>query len=172
MTIRTARPDEDWESLTLLIRSAYAYWAERNQKFVATTQDAEETRKRATSGTCFLAEIDGKIVGTLTVYPSDPEDYCPYYRNPQVAAFGQFAVDPACQGKGIGTKLIEAAEDYARATGHTELALDTSENAQILIDYYNRLGFQVVGDMDWHSTNYHSVVMSKVLTDEQRPLQI
>jgi aminoglycoside 6'-N-acetyltransferase I len=40
-------------------------------------------------------------------------------------------VEPASQGQGVGRALIEAAEAYARAAGHYEIASDADvENAE------------------------------------------
>jgi hypothetical protein len=44
-----------------------------------------------------------------------------------------------------------------------ELALDTAEPAAHLIDWYQRLGFALVGHWKWGGANYRSVLMSKNL---------
>ena len=47
--------------------------------------------------------------------------------------FHQSGVKPSLQRRGIGTQLIKAAEDHARANGATEIACDTAEGAIHLI---------------------------------------
>jgi ribosomal protein S18 acetylase RimI-like enzyme len=84
-------------------------------------------------------------------------------RRPDVALIGQLAVEPVYQGRGIATRLIRRAETRAEDDGAAELALDTAEPAQHLIDWYARLGFRFIEYAQWDVTNYRSVVMSKPL---------
>jgi len=52
-----------------------------------------------------------------------------------VAFIEGWYVEPAWQGQGIGRALIEAAEAYARAAGHHEIASDAEiENAEAMPD--------------------------------------
>ena len=78
-----------------------------------------------------------------------------------MAHFGQFAVEPALQRSGIGTRLVGYVEAAARTAGCTALALDTAEGATHLVRWYERLGFRAVGHVNWNVTNYRSVVMCK-----------
>ena len=93
----------------------------------------------------------------------------PHYERPGVAAFGQYAVDPAFKGRGIGAQLLELVEQRARAAGAAELALDTSEHAADLIALYERKGFRFVEHAQWRDVNYRSVVMSKELRPTPPP---
>lgn len=156
------RPYRDADSITVLtdlLHRAYAPLAAAGMRFVATYQSEEVTRDRINRGTCFVAERRGELVGTITLYP--PEPHCPavLYRQPDVWHFGQFAVEPRLQGKGIGVRLLKGAKDAARAQGARRLALDTSERAEQLISLYRAWGFDVVETVQWEETNYLSVVM-------------
>ena len=59
--------------------------------------------------------------------------------------------------------MVAECEALARADSAAELALDTAKPAWQLIEWYERLGFAVVGSADWPETNYESVIMSKSL---------
>lgn len=163
MKIRTLSEDDSLKEITSLLHRSYRRLAEMDLHFVATKQDVRQTAKRCAAGECLVADLDGKVVGTITVKPPGSEDGCAWYLRKDVAVFGQFAVDPDIQCQGLGTQLIQAAELIAVALGAKELALDTAEGATHLIDYYSRRGFRVVDSVDWKSTNYVSVVMSKTL---------
>jgi GNAT superfamily N-acetyltransferase len=63
----------------------------------------------------------------------------------------------------LGRVLMAQAEEAAVALGAAEVAIDTSEHAHHLIQWYERLGYRLVGDADWDVTNYRSVVLSKTL---------
>jgi GNAT superfamily N-acetyltransferase len=80
-----------------------------------------------------------------------------------VAHVGQFAVEPALRKRGIGGRLMDAAEELARAAGARELALDTAEPALHLIDLYGRRGFRLIEYAQWRGKRYRSVIMSKTL---------
>ncbi|HYM33200.1 MAG TPA: GNAT family N-acetyltransferase [Candidatus Cybelea sp.] len=55
------------------------------------------------------------------------------------------AVDPACQGKGIGRKLIDFAEREARHCGYSEIRLYTHQTMHENIALYPRLGYEETG---------------------------
>ncbi|TAK45959.1 MAG: GNAT family N-acetyltransferase [Betaproteobacteria bacterium] len=65
LTIRRAETIEPWPEITALLHRAYAVHAARGLWFYASCQDADVTRERAGEGECYLALIDGVIVGTI-----------------------------------------------------------------------------------------------------------
>ncbi len=162
-TIREYSPHDSLDELTGVLHRAYATLAERGMRFVASHQEVEITRQRIEAGRCFVAELEGRIVGTITTYTTTVESKCTYYLRPGVARFGQFAVDPMSQGCGVGRSLMRAAESYAREQSCHGMALDTAEGANELIDLYERWGYRIVDRVDWDATNYFSVVMAKEL---------
>ena len=163
VNIRRIRDDDSLDQLTQLLHRAYAGLASRGMSFVASYQDVETTRSRIADGHCFVAESEGELVATITVYLETPESKCLHYLREGVARFGQFGVDPSLRGQGIGRALLAQAESFASANGYLEMALDTAEGAQDLIDLYKRWGYRNIGSVDWDLTNYVSVVMSKKL---------
>jgi ribosomal protein S18 acetylase RimI-like enzyme len=59
--------------------------------------------------------------------------------------FGPLAVDPAHQGKGLGRRLVGAAEDYCRSRGCRYLDLDVLDVRAELLVLYRLLGFEATG---------------------------
>ncbi len=162
----TLRPLDDTDSIppiTRLLRDAYAALADMGFRYLATHQDDETTAKRLRQGQPVIAELDGRIVGTVTLYPPRDESPCVWYMRPEVWSFGQFAVEPGLQRSGVGTRLLEWIERRAAEQGAEELALDTAEGATHLRAWYTRLGYRDVGYATWEVTNYRSVIMSKRL---------
>ena len=53
----------------------------------------------------------------------------------------------------------------AISNGAAELALDTSEGADHLIAWYERIGFRIVEYAQWKGKRYRSVIMSKTLQE-------
>ncbi len=163
VVLRKLMPSDSAEELTALLHRAYKALAHTGFRFLATHQDAATTRKRAESGECYVGLLDGAVVATLTFYNAACTGGCEWYDGADVASFGQFAVEPALQGSGIGSRLLAIAEERANETGAAELALDTAEDAEHLVAWYGRKGYRLVGRADWDETNYESVIMSKRL---------
>lgn len=163
MTIRVITPDDDLVALTGLLHRAYAPLGARGLRYVATYQSPEVTAERLFTGHPLAAEIDGKIIGTITVHPPNAKSRAVTYRDPTTLNFGQFAVEPAFAGQGIGRRLHQAALAHAVTRGARFMALDTAEPATDLIATYGRWGYAIVERVQWSSTNYPSVVMRRPL---------
>lgn len=92
----------------------------------------EETRtffeKRLKTPVVFVAEAKDRLVGFLEL---DFRKYAPGCTSSPVAFIEGWYVEPASQGQGVGRALIDAAEAYARAAGHHEIASDADiENVE------------------------------------------
>ena len=161
--IRRCRVPEDIVLLTELLHRAYAELAARGLKYVATHQTAEITERRVKAGYCVVAEVDGMLVGTIRVKRPDPESKVATYREPTTFMFGQFGVEPAFRGHGIGRALHEHAICFAEENGATAMALDTAVPANHLIALYSKWGYQEVERCRWDAVNYESLVMKKEL---------
>ena len=57
----------------------------------------------------------------------------------------RIGVDPARQGTGLGSCLLERIDEIARASGLGGLSLETAEMAEANIRLYRRHGFEIVG---------------------------
>ena len=163
VTIRPLNDHDSLEQLTGLLHRAYKSLAELGLRYVATYQTVDITRRRVSKGICFVAECDGKLIGTIMYNPDQFTGLWSWYEREGVAKISQLGVEPSWQGRGLGRMLVEAAETRAREDGAKELALDTAEPATHLIDWYGRMGYRLVGHADWEVTNYRSVIMSKKL---------
>jgi GNAT superfamily N-acetyltransferase len=163
LIIRPIEPTDSIADLTDLLHRAYARLAAMGLRFYATYQTEEQTRERLDDAECFVGVMDDRIVATIAYYGPARSKGCDWYKRPDVAYFGQFAVEPDLQRRGIGERLIDTVERRALADGAAELALDTAEPAEHLIRYYTRLGYRLVDHVQWDLANYRSVIMSKTL---------
>jgi ribosomal protein S18 acetylase RimI-like enzyme len=171
LSIRPVSTEDDLESITRLIRAAYAKHAGNNLRYWATHQSVADTARRFGQGCGLVAEMGGTIVGTVTVRPPNPESSVTVFRDPATWTVSQFAVSPDLQGRGIGRRLLRAAAEHAQARGGRVLTLDTAAPALELIEMYQRWGYRVVGECDWRpKTNYLSVVMTCPIAAEPEPL--
>lgn len=163
LVIRPFAASDSIEALTGLLNRAYAGLGALGLNYTAVDQGPEVTGRRMAGGTCLVAEEDGRVFGTLMVYPPGIGGGCPWFERPDVAKIGQFGVEPGRHGGGIGTRLLARAEAMARAMGAAELALDTAEDAHHLVAWYGRCGYRLVEHARWESKTYRSVIMSKRL---------
>lgn len=154
---------DDLDEITQLLHRAYRPLSDAGKRFVASHQDVATTRRRIEKGETVIAVDQERIVGTITVMKPGKGGGSSHYSRGNVAACGQFAVEPEYQKKGIGSKLMQLAEERALEYGAVELALDTSEQALALIEFYARRGYRFVEHAQWDSVNYRSVVLSKIL---------
>lgn len=165
--IRPLAETDSLADLTELLHRAYRVLADMGLRFFATYQTEEDTRTRLKDAHCLVGVMENTIVATIALYKdvSRQSSPCEWYRQKGVWTFGQFAVEPTLQKKGIGGILIDTIENIARTAGAKELALDTSERATHLISYYSKRGYRHADYVQWEKTNYRSVVMSKFLAN-------
>ena len=149
--------------LTELLHRAYAPLLAAGLNYTASYQDEEITRRRCGDGTCFVGVLDGRIVATAVLRGPLPKSKVELYRRPGVFSFGQFAVEPALQGRGVGSRLLAVLEAEAAAQGAVELACDTAVPAAHLVRYYAARGYRTVDLTRWDGKTYESFLLSKPL---------
>lgn len=85
-------------------------------------------------GFILMAEYMGEVVGTFSIVRSYNKNYD--------FELAKFAVNPTVQGKGIGSKLMDACIKRAHALGGTRLFLETNHNLKAAIHLYEKFGFK------------------------------
>lgn len=152
------------EELTDLLHRAYKPLADIGLNFIATHQTVEYTRKYFRKGECYLLmNPENKMCGTIFYYNETFKDAPDIFKDKDTVLFGKFAVEPEIQKNGIGSMLMDFAEQLAKQRGKKRMVLDTSENAEHLIRYYNKRGYKYLHHWQWPDVNYKSVVMVKEL---------
>src|SRR5205814_10435418 len=100
------------------------------------------------SAELFVAELDGRLVGTVTFYPSGPGSAEQGWPN-DWAGIRLLGVAPEARGQGAGRALIEALIERARAQGAAAIALHTTERMEVARAMYERMGFVRVPEYDF-----------------------
>lgn len=164
--LRPLAATDSLQELTALLHKAYAALGAQGWNFTAVDQSVELTASRVAGGGCLVAVDEaGRLVGTVNMRgPYRPEQDSwsldtPWYQRADTAILSQFAVDPGCQGQGLGARLMDAAEQWAMARGYLHVALDTAEPAVQLQRRYARRGYRSVGRTQWKGKTYASVLM-------------
>jgi len=141
----------------------YYYW----QQVAAPGQDPWEVgRERAARETgsfsyrnSVVAEVDGDIAGALVGYPvaaepeaidtaSTPPMWIPLLELENIAAGSWYvntvAIFPKIRGLGVGSKLMEWADEHAHQLGLHGVSLIVSDANQDARRFYERLGYRQV----------------------------
>ena len=96
--------------------------------------NADGVRELLAKGTFLLAEQNGVLVACVFV---NPQGEC--------AHLGLVSVDPAMQGKGLGSQLMTAVEVYCQAAGYREMELRFINHRAELARFYRRMGYAETG---------------------------
>jgi N-acetylglutamate synthase-like GNAT family acetyltransferase len=92
----------------------------------------------------FVAEEEetGKILGCVGAIPStefDPNEYMELVR---------MSVDPTSRGSGVGVKLLETFENWARSQGYKHVNLTTLDGMQAAVRFYSKNGYNMLKDKE------------------------
>ncbi len=103
--------------------------------FRATTPTAEEILPRFAEGPIWVAEQDGRIVGTVSVVPKGEGLY-----------IRSMAVHPDARGKGVAALLLATVEQAAKDLACSRIFLSTTPFLDAAIRLYERAGFRRTDD--------------------------
>ncbi len=134
---------EDLPAIEILLNKAYR--GEESKKGWTTEADliAGEVRTNLAdlegvfqkAGSVFLKYVDeGQVLACVNLQKIDNRIY-----------LGMFAVAPMMQGSGIGKKILQAAEIYAKAMNADAIFMSVISVRQELIAWYGRHGYKETG---------------------------
>lgn len=103
-------------------------WAWRKRRHIDADCDAQPDG-------ILVAEDEGRVVGYITTRLD---------RATKLGWIPNMAVEPDCQGRGVGRRLIEAALDLFRRNGMTHAKIETLAHNPVGQKLYPSCGFQEV----------------------------
>lgn len=96
-------------------------------------------------GQCFVAELDGKLIGEYVLLPTRPE----------TVEIVNIAVNESCQGRGIGKQLVYHAIQQAKLLGFKTIEIGTGNSGVGQLALYQKCGFRMTGiDRDFFIRHY------------------
>jgi aminoglycoside 6'-N-acetyltransferase len=158
-TIRPATP-EDEPAMTEIQHSSAIHHATidpdrwRMQSLEEGIQSRRYWHRRQPRSEGLVAVADGRVVGMIELYLKRPQDLTGAHL-PRIKVDLGLAVAPEWRGRGVGTALMRAAEDWARAHGAERMVLDLNSANAGALRLYERLGYTV-----------HSHEMDKPITPD------
>jgi GNAT superfamily N-acetyltransferase len=146
----------DAENIARLVNSAF-----RPERFFidADRTNPEKVRALFDKGKFLVAEEAGVLIACVYVELRGERGY-----------FGLLAVDPGKQRAGLGSRLIDAAEEYCRGAGCRFMDLTTVNLRKELPGYYRHRGYVENGTLPFPADQHppkmpcHLVKMSKPLS--------
>jgi GNAT superfamily N-acetyltransferase len=131
--------DDNLKRLSDLINEVYDDAESGMWKRKGTRTNPAEVERLLRAQALILAEIDGVLVGSVNIN----------LMRDGVGEFGMLVADPDHRGKGIGSALIERAENWARDNACHTMRLElltprdwTHPSKEFLKEWYSRIGYK------------------------------
>lgn len=153
ITVREVRPG-DGEALTRIHRDTAVYYAELAPEYFqvpmlegfAEELDAE-AESVADAALQLVAEADGKVVGALAARLLSPEAGAQRQITRDVGEkrlrIDYLAIDQARRRQGVGTRLVEAAEEWGRRAGARIAETSTYYRSPLSLPFWERrMGYE------------------------------
>ncbi|MFC3384713.1 GNAT family N-acetyltransferase [Couchioplanes azureus] len=138
----------DLEALVALYEEARSWLAKKgSNQWAANTPDRIRTKLLPSieRGECYVAEIEGRQVGMMTVDEfADPEFWAADDDPSDALYVHRMVVARSASGNNVGGKLLDEADKLAATRGKRLLRLDAWRTNEPLHAYYARQGFDAV----------------------------
>lgn len=143
VSVRLARPQE-YGAVGALTEAAYRARGLEEESYASQLRAAAERAGRAE---LYVALADGRLIGTATF--CGPGSTWRQIATEEEAELRMLAVDPAGQGRGVGSALTEACIERSRTLALRALVLCTPKELLVAQRLYQRLGFVRTPERDW-----------------------
>ena len=148
MVIRPPEPSELAPLGDLVLAAYEALGAlEGDDEYVPELRDVARRAREAV----VLAAVDdatGALLGCVTYVPDPANPWAEHLREGE-ATIRMLAVAPTAQGRGVGTALVAACLERARAEGRRAVFLHSLPIMEAAQRIYARFGFRRVPERDW-----------------------
>ncbi|MEA3558470.1 MAG: GNAT family N-acetyltransferase [Candidatus Thermoplasmatota archaeon] len=104
---------------------------------------------------CFLVAMEGEqLLGFIVAVPKDETSL----------RVLMLVVEEGYEGRGVGRKLMSAAEGYASSRKMGSIALEVGTSNEKAVVFYTRIGFRITGILDnYYEDRSDAFIMKKIL---------
>ena len=103
----------------------------------------------------YLAQLGAEVVGYMKTVQGDAPAQV---RSKPSLALEKLYVSQEHQGKSIGQRLFDSLKPVAQSQGNKSIWLSVYENNQVALEFYQKNGFEVIGETDfiyvWNGSEY------------------
>jgi ribosomal protein S18 acetylase RimI-like enzyme len=146
--VRELRSAEEARALGALNVEAYTGLAGLTPGSPYLDELADVERRAASTVVLVAVDAAGQLAGGVTYVPG-PGPYAEF-DDPDGAGMRMLAVAPSQRARGVGTSLVRACIERARAAGRRRLWLHTTADMVAAQRIYARLGFRRAPEADRH----------------------
>lgn len=132
--IRAPRPTDSAAIASLMGQLGYPAWPEEIPARL------KELALDAKTSAVWVAELDGQAVGIATA-----KQFPAIHQSAPVVWLTALVVAESARGRGVGTRLVNEAEEWAREQGARKIALTSALHREEAHDFYKRLGYEHTG---------------------------
>jgi len=152
VTLREAE-NADAAALAEAYRDAYAANRELGFPAKAGSATADDVAEWIREHRVFVAEQGGEVIGGVRIERVDDS----------IARLSRLGVRERWKGEGLGSSLLEHAEEVAREAGYATMQLTTPDEHPFLPEFYHAHGYEITDDYPLSFREYDEVVMEKSL---------
>jgi GNAT superfamily N-acetyltransferase len=96
-----------------------------------------------------VAEIDGKIAGSVVLFPANTDAYEGNVDVQDYPEIRMLAVSPEMRGKGVASALVAECIQRAKVRGYQAIGLHTGEFMETAMKLYETMGFERLPQYDF-----------------------
>ncbi|MDP2697568.1 GNAT family N-acetyltransferase [Thalassospira sp.] len=127
---------DDVDAIRALVRETYGKWVPViGREPLPMQADYAEAVKNHQIDVLFWGDT---LAGLIEMIPKDDH-----------LLIENIAIAPACQGKGLGRKLLNHAEQVAQSLGHSEIRLYTNKLFAENVEIYLKTGYKIDREETW-----------------------
>ncbi len=152
--------DADIPAIRKLVNAAYQELADMGLNYTATYQDDVITRDRVSKGRAFALTDQDAILGTVLFAEQN------YFTKRRTGYVSQLAIAPSLKKSGLGSLLMDLCEEIAAREKFEGIQLDTAKPAKHLVEWYQKRGYEIVGETRWDDKTYESWIFEKSLRSQ------
>ena len=148
---------DDIDELSSLYDELNDFYAKSEENYAGWIKGIYPTREVALGGVnredLFLIRVHGRIAGTVILNNEEDEGHDsikwdnPNLKKNEVMVIHTLAIHPDYFKMGIGSKLMQFAEDYGRRIGAKTIRLDTGTRNLPAIKLYEKFNYKFLGNV-------------------------
>jgi len=171
---------EDIPDTTHLIRRSYSYWVENGIDVAPAHQTQDKTMSHLLERGFVITDVQKRIIGTFSLdvirlrktggnieAQFESGSKVEYESKTHEAVGGRFlefkklAIARDLSKTGIGRRLYDLAEEYARSQDFDGIVLETVIEARWLFDWYISMGYEAVGGLVYSGSKMETLLLMK-----------